>query len=201
MQQKNNTHKKQIVLLLILIAIFVSSFYLNNGEEESKEEIVQEVHILEEKPKTESKQEGEAKEVPKEEDPRRNQGLETTIINIKGLQIEAEKAITQAEQTTGLSYRKTPLRDGQGMLFIFQADANHGIHMPNMHFAIDIVWITKEKRIVHIEENITPETYPEIFSSPEKARYVLELPAGYIQRSNIAIGDIADWQENPIEIY
>ena len=63
------------------------------------------------------------------------------------------------------------------MLFIFERSGRYGFWMKEMRFAIDIVWIGEDLRIVHIAADVTPETYPEVFKPPEAARYVLEMPA------------------------
>lgn len=83
---------------------------------------------------------------------------------------------TAEKRITGLSYR-TELPEGvDGMLFIFDEPGPHGIWMKDMNFAIDIIWLDDEFKIVHRLDNISPDTYPETFSSPSPARYVLELP-------------------------
>ena len=39
-------------------------------------------------------------------------------------------------------------------------------------------------------EKVSPETYPEAFAPPAPARYVLELPAGFVEEYTLGIGDI-----------
>lgn len=90
--------------------------------------------------------------------------------------IKVEIAGTNAERVRGLSGRRD-LAPGSGLLFVFPASATYGFWMKEMRFAIDIVWIGEDLRIVHIAADVAPETYPEVFKPPEPARYVLEMPA------------------------
>ena len=58
-----------------------------------------------------------------------------------------------------------------------------------MQYTIDILWATKEGEIVHIEESVSPDTYPDSFSSPVPAWYVVEANAGFVEANEIEIGD------------
>ena len=79
-------------------------------------------------------------------------------------------------------------------LFIFGVDAVHTIWMKDMNYSLDIMWADKNGSIVHIEENISPETYSrtrsESFASPVPARYVIEANAGFVASSSIKLGDV-----------
>lgn len=99
---------------------------------------------------------------------------------------------TPTDRQRGLSGAKS-LGEGEGMLFVFEGDSKHGIWMKDMRFAIDIIWMDKERKIVHIEKNITPETYPTVFYSSAPARYVLEVPALYTDRHDIRVGMVASF--------
>lgn len=82
-----------------------------------------------------------------------------------------------------------PLLDGEGMLFVFKNEGKYGFWMKDMLFPIDIIWIDENFKIVHIEKNIGPETYPKTFYPDSFARYVLEIKAGESQMLQIKIGD------------
>lgn len=99
---------------------------------------------------------------------------------------------TPTDRQRGLSGAKS-LAEDQGMLFVFDGDAKHGIWMKEMNFAIDIIWMDKDRKIVHIEKNITPETYPTVFYSSAPSRYVLEVPANYTDRHDIRVGMVASF--------
>ena len=90
----------------------------------------------------------------------------------------------------GLSGR-AGLADGEGMLFVFPEDGPHAFWMKDMRFPIDIVWLSHEWEVVDITSHVSPDTYPTAFSPQTPARYVLELPAGFIEEHAIEIGDEA----------
>ncbi|HEX2792373.1 MAG TPA: DUF192 domain-containing protein [Candidatus Paceibacterota bacterium] len=102
-----------------------------------------------------------------------------------------EVADTEALREQGLSARDS-LGDDSGMLFVFPASGLHGFWMKDMRFSIDMLWLDDAGAIVHVVSNAAPETYPEIFTPPAPARYVLEVPAGYTARRGWGIGTVLD---------
>lgn len=111
-------------------------------------------------------------------------------LRIKDAIIDLEIVDDAEERTKGLSGRKTLPAD-RGMLFVMQSVERHGIWMKDMHFSIDIIWLDAEKRVVGIEKEATPESYPDAFYPDEDALYVLEVNAGFVDEYGIAKGDTA----------
>ena len=109
-------------------------------------------------------------------------------ITIGGATVVVEVARTSAEKEKGLSGRVS-LPEGKGMLFLFDRPDRYGFWMPDMHFSIDIVWIGADWRIVDIAKEIPPESYPDVVVSDVDAQYVLEVPAGSIERYGWNVGD------------
>jgi uncharacterized membrane protein (UPF0127 family) len=101
-----------------------------------------------------------------------------------------EIADTDAERTLGLSGRES-LAENNGLLFVFETEGYHGIWMKEMNFPIDIAWLDKNKKIIHLEHNVAPETYPKVFNPPTPDLFVLETNAGFFQKFDIKAGDIA----------
>jgi uncharacterized membrane protein (UPF0127 family) len=102
--------------------------------------------------------------------------------------VQASVADSIPERIKGLS--NTPyLPEGVVKLFAFGAEGEHGIWMKDMNYPLDIIWVAKSGMIVHIEDNVSPETYPESFSSPKPAWYVIEASAGFVASSSIKVGD------------
>ena len=116
-----------------------------------------------------------------------NSGLEEKTLTVGTAVLQVEIVQTAEQKITGLSHRPT-LAEGRGMLFIFDTDDTHGIWMKDMQFPIDIIWIDAAMKVVHIEKSVAPDTYPQAFTSPTPARYVLEVPAKYTE-GRIAVGD------------
>ena len=113
-------------------------------------------------------------------------------LTINGTTFSVELAITPREWELGLSGRAM-LSDKKGLLFFFDHSDRYGFWMPDMHFAIDIVWISRDWRIVDISPNIAPESYPTVFKPSTPAQYVLEVPAGSAWRYAWKAGDRVDW--------
>lgn len=120
------------------------------------------------------------------------------------IEIELIIADTPAKRTQGLS-EHNGLKQNQGMLFVFEEEDHHGIWMKDMLFPLDIIWLTDapaevsaqagkddERRmvIVDVQKNAGPESFPKIYSPKEKAFYVLEVNAGFLDKNNIKIGDV-----------
>ncbi len=103
--------------------------------------------------------------------------------------ITVEMATTDASREKGLSER-TSLPEGTGMIFTFGAPGRWGIWMKDMRFHIDIVWLDRKGKVITVEKNVAPETYPKIFVPESDAWYALELPAGETERYLIAPGDM-----------
>ena len=110
------------------------------------------------------------------------------IVKINNVVLNIEVADTDEERTQGLSGREK-LEEGTGMLFVFEKEGYYGIWMKDMKFSIDIIWLDKNKKIVQIEKNVSPETYPRVFQPFNLNLYVLEVSVGFLSKNNIKIGD------------
>jgi uncharacterized membrane protein (UPF0127 family) len=116
---------------------------------------------------------------------------ETRVI-IGGKELSVLVADNPAKQVQGLSDRAS-VAPYDGMLFIFPDRNYRAFVMRRMHFALDIIWIDRETVV-----DISPELPPEDGISEERlTRYgpkmpvdkVLEVPAGFVQRNGIKVGD------------
>lgn len=102
---------------------------------------------------------------------------------------------TPISRAQGLS-GTTSLEPDTGMLFVFEEPGLYGFWMKEMNYSIDMLWLDREKKIVHIESNVLPSSYPQIFISKTAAQYVLEVPAGFVSKNLVNIGDFAVWNLN-----
>ena len=118
---------------------------------------------------------------------------EVTYVRIflpDGETIFADLAKTEEERTQGLMFRKT-LNADQGMLFVFEEEGLYSFWMKNMNFSIDILWLDRQKRIVHLERDVPPckkEPCP-TYTTALPAKYVLELKAGSIEKRKLKLYD------------
>lgn len=96
-------------------------------------------------------------------------------------------ADTSLKRMIGLMYRKS-IKSNQCMLFIFENEGKHAIWMQNMEFAIDVLWLDRNYKIVDIKENFMPckslwnckEYVPK-----KEAKYVIELNKGTVKKEKI----------------
>jgi uncharacterized membrane protein (UPF0127 family) len=97
-------------------------------------------------------------------------------------------ASTRAEQEHGLS--DVPyLASTTGMLFVFDKPDDYGFWMKDMEFPLDIIWLDQSFKIIHIEHDLSPSTYPNVFYPGSPAKYVIEVNAGIAQKFSLAIGE------------
>jgi len=104
--------------------------------------------------------------------------------------VPVEVARTEAEKVRGLSGRDR-LAPDRGMLFVYEAPVRPLIWMRGMRFPLDILWI-RDGRVVDLVRGAkapAPGEAPEEFAPREDAQYVLEVPAGFVERQGIAVGD------------
>lgn len=106
------------------------------------------------------------------------------------ISIPIEVADTPAEQEQGLSGRMS--LDG-GMLFVFQSPDRYGFWMKDMAFPIDIVWMDAERRVIAVDANVSPDSYPKTYYPPSDAMYVLELNAGQAEVLGIRTDQSLRW--------
>ncbi len=100
------------------------------------------------------------------------------------IDIPVDIADTELEREKGLS-GTTSLPQNSGKLFIFNTSGDYGFWMKDMQYAIDIIWIDSNFRIIGITKDVAPESYPEVFYSPSPVKYVLEVNAGFSTVHNL----------------
>jgi len=123
---------------------------------------------------------------------------ELESLEIDGAVVLVERLQTFKDRMRGLGGRDF-LDKNHGMWFVFGYVGSHGMWMRGMRFALDIVWFDSDMRVVHIEENIVPETFPKIFYPAVPASFVLEVPAGFVESHGIVLGDVASFSDKLVE--
>jgi uncharacterized membrane protein (UPF0127 family) len=121
---------------------------------------------------------------------------ETTQITVGSQSLTVEVADTSLLRTRGLSYRDS-LATGTGMLFVFGEARPLTFWMFEMRFCLDIIWI-ENGQIAGAAESVCPaedrhSTDIPVYSSPSPVRYVLEVPAGWMDDHGFDVG-------TPVEI-
>ncbi|MBI2845854.1 MAG: DUF192 domain-containing protein [Chloroflexi bacterium] len=94
---------------------------------------------------------------------------------------QVRKAQQLWERTRGL-LATPPLKDGEGLLI----DPCNWIHTLGMGYAIDVLYIDGQQRVVGISERMKPNR---IGPRVGGAQAVIELPSGKIAETSTKIGD------------
>jgi len=109
-------------------------------------------------------------------------------VKLAGQKIGVELAITPEEKAQGLSGR-IGLEEDKGMLFVFDIPGWHSFWMQDMNFPIDMIWLGEDLRIIYIEKNALPESFPATFGPQIDSMYVLEVVSGFSEKNNLKVGD------------
>lgn len=117
-------------------------------------------------------------------------GLPTkTSLTLKDIPLAVETAQTAKQWEKGLSDRKE-LTGVDGMLFVFPQYHIPIFWMKDMHFGIDMIWISGGK-VVDITPNVQAATGDRLptYSPKVPVNMVLETPAGWAEEKGLALGD------------
>ncbi len=114
--------------------------------------------------------------------------LSRATVAIGSVKVSVEVASTDRARTQGLSGRES-LEAGEGMLFVFDTPGRYQFWMKDMHFPIDIMWISETGSIVSFAQNVPPSSYPMVYTPPADSLYVLEVPAGFVAEHRISSED------------
>lgn len=107
-------------------------------------------------------------------------------VYVRNVLVKAEVVKSEEKIAKGLSGR-SGLEKGRGMLFEMPEDDIQNFWMKGMKFAIDIIWI-ENGRVIGCEKNIQSND-SRIFTSPNYAGYILEVPAGFCDENGIKVND------------
>jgi hypothetical protein len=126
-----------------------------------------------------------------ENSPQRLSSRALTFLKSDGTKItlQAEIATTETERSKGLMFRKE-LKDGQGMLFVFDRDQHLSFWMKNTLIPLSVAYIASDGKILEIHD-MTPESLNPV-DSDLAARYALEVPQGWFNRVALGPGDRLD---------
>ncbi|MCS6769415.1 MAG: DUF192 domain-containing protein [Candidatus Caldarchaeum sp.] len=109
---------------------------------------------------------------------------------VEGVRVYVEIADTVEERSKGLSDRDH-LEDGWGMLFVFEKPGRYSFWMYRMRFALDIIWVGADGRVVHVVEDAQPCPLGGVCPSLEpadEALYVVEVRSGFVRENGVKLG-------------
>jgi len=108
------------------------------------------------------------------------------------IRILAEIAFTEDERRKGLMFREK-LGENEGMLFVFQEEAEHPFWMKNTRIPLDMLFLDAKRTVVGILRSTAPMNEKSL-TVGVASRYVLEVPGGFCDRHGIHRGDAVDFQ-------
>lgn len=114
----------------------------------------------------------------------------------KNLEIKIDIAADPYRWAKGLMFEKF-LDEDKGMLFIFPDEAPRSFWMKNTLIPLDLIFISRDKKIVDFKENFAPcpdALFCPSYVSRSPAQYVLEVNAGLREKYGLQIGDLAEIQ-------
>lgn len=123
---------------------------------------------------------------------------DTVLVTANSLTIDAKVVTSSQDRKKGLS-KQDSLPLNQGMLFIFENKGPYGFWMKDMKFAIDIIWLDENKRIVDIVTYAAPQPGQKdkeltVYKPRSDALYTLETNAGLSSLNNLQIGDKVNFE-------
>ena len=108
--------------------------------------------------------------------------------------LTVEFADTDSTIQRGLMQREG-LPERSGMLFLMPTTKPQAFYMANTRFSLDILFFGEDSSFVSAATYTVPYS-PESLPSEGPARYVLEVPAGYVDRFGLLPGDKISWSRD-----
>lgn len=110
---------------------------------------------------------------------------------------KVQLAVTEEQRARGLS-GVTEMDDNEAMLFVYRENQIAHIWMKDMQIPIDVVWLDDEKRVIYIVTHLKPESYPATYGPDKPVKYLIEFPAGAVERTNIRMGTPIAFNDPPV---
>jgi len=114
------------------------------------------------------------------------EALPVVPLQIGTHKLSAEVAVTEESRVRGLMYRKKPLAENGGMLFIFDTAGFHSMWMKNTYIPLSVAFIDDAGVILNIAD-MAPET-TNTHTAAGFARYALEMNQGWFAKRGIKAG-------------
>ncbi len=108
--------------------------------------------------------------------------------------IEIEMVDTDSTRARGLMDRKCIPADW-GMLFVFPEERSQAFYMANTPRSLDIMFIAADSSFINAAKYTTPNSMDRVFSDGG-AQFVVETPAGFVDRHGLHEGDYINWTLN-----
>ncbi len=124
----------------------------------------------------------------------------TQKIKIGSQILEVEIADDNSKRSLGLMNRKE-LKDGKGMLFIFEQEQTLSFWMKNTLIPLSIGYFDEDRKLFQILDMkpASPmEVHPPSYPSSRPGKFALEVPIGWFGRHNIKPGATFSFEQSEI---
>lgn len=124
----------------------------------------------------------------------------TETIRLADTEFVMEVVADPDSRRQGLMGREV-LPAGTGMLFDFPEGTRPAIWMRNMVISLDLVFVAADGRIAHLFPQVPPcaDLPCAIYQADGPLRWVLELPAGSVDKLGLKVGDNLDLSMLPAQ--
>ena len=106
------------------------------------------------------------------------------------LQLNLVKANNEKKRNKGLMYRKNPLKNNEGLLFIYPKPQKIKMWMKNTYIPLDLLFLDNKMKVIDFKENLKPHNVKNNYISNVKCKYAIEINANSIKKNNIKKGTI-----------
>ncbi|MBN2422450.1 DUF192 domain-containing protein [Candidatus Woesearchaeota archaeon] len=72
------------------------------------------------------------------------------------------------------------------LIFVFNKPVRTDLHMFFVFYAIDVLFLNEDKKVIEIKENFRPFA---VYLPEKKSKYIIELPKNTVKKKNIKIKD------------
>lgn len=90
------------------------------------------------------------------------------------------------------------LAANQAVMVVYGHDDKWPVVVKGRQAPLDIVWLSSEKKVVHIVKNIQADQSTVSYEPSDVARYVVELPAGAVDSRTIGLKSVAVFDEREL---
>lgn len=91
------------------------------------------------------------------------------------------------------------LQPNKAILHVYNTDKFWTIDTKKRTAKFDLVWLDKDKKVVHIVKNASAESQPDtVFSSKVSSRYIVELAGGMVDEKTIRINSTAFFEDKDV---
>ena len=106
-------------------------------------------------------------------------------------EIAIEVVDTDSTRGRGLMARKC-FPDDWGMLFVFPEERSQAFYMANTPRALDIMFFAADSTLINAAKYTTPNSLDNVISEGP-SQFIVETPAGFVDRYGLAPGDHINW--------